>query len=101
MHVVRRAHVQDVDAVLVKERLEVVVPSRLPGDFDSERAERERVDGADEAFPDDPGAHQRDKWNIFVSTSMSSRAPSGGVRHPAPSTMHALKCLSSRPNDSS
>src|SRR5205085_7341591 len=85
----------------VEQPCEVVVPARFPGHFDTERAKRKRVDRADEPRADDPCAHQRDRWNIFVSTSMSSRAPSGGVRHSAPSVMQAWKCFSSRENDSS
>ena len=50
-------------------------------DLDADRLQRDRVHARDEAGADDRRAHQREARNICVSTSMSSRAPSGGVRH--------------------
>src|SRR5581483_7752059 len=89
--VVRRADVQHVDAVIVEERPEVVVAAGRPRELHPERAQGELVDARDEPPADDPGAHQRAARNIFVSTSRSSRAPSGGVRTGTPSTMHSWK----------
>ena len=114
MDVVRRADVEHVDLLTLEQLAQVVVghtggkghgalarPAADGGDLDPDRLQRDRVHARDEPGADDRRAHQRAARNICVSTSMSSRAPSGGVRHGVPSTMHAWKCRSSRENDSS
>ncbi len=99
----------------VEQRLEIVVgrplaerlracerPAGHRDDLDADRAQRDRVHAGDEPRPCDRGAHQRcAARNMLVSTSMSSRPPSGGVRHVVPSTMQSWKWRSSRANDSS
>ena len=114
VEVVRRAHVQHVDLVLLEQLVQVVVrlaqaevggtlgrATRDRDDLDPDRVQRDRMNAGDEPGAHDGRAHQREARNIFVSTSMSSRAASGGVRHGVPSAMHEWKCRSSRENASS
>ncbi len=102
--VVRGADVEDVDVLALEQLGEVVIRladaerrralTRTAGNgdqLDAQRLERERVHAGDEAGADDRRAHQREARNICVSTSMSSRAPSGGVRQGVPSTMQSWK----------
>ena len=115
---VRRADVQHVGPLRLEQPREVVVRRRVElvcelsrrrpaadgGDGDAELAQRERVYSRDVPRADDRGAlaHSRcDALNMAVSTSMSSRACSGGVRHAAASVTHAWKWSSSRENASS
>ncbi len=113
---VRRADVEDVQLLGVEQRLEVVVRrradlrrerlgGRAPADRDdghAELAQRKRVHACDVPRADDRRArHACEARNIAVSTSMSSLACSGGVRHSASPATHAWKWSSSRENASS
>ena len=108
---------QDVGPLVLEQRGQVVVGRRAEfvrerlgrrapadrHDAHAELAQRVRVHARHVARANDRRAdgHPRDARNIAVSTSMSNRACSGGVRHAAPSVMHAWKWSSSRENASS
>jgi len=100
-----RHMVEQLREVVVRRRVELVCelsrrrPAADGGDGDAELAQRERVYSSDVPRADerDARAHSRcDARNMAVSTSMSSRACSGGVRHSAPVVMQSWKCSSSR-----